>query len=44
MLAFAYSIDPYFAWARVALDGSLAKSDFSPDPVFKVLVPRECAR
>ncbi len=36
------SIDLTRSLITAALDGSLARSDFTPHPIFKVLVPREC--
>ena len=38
------SIELTRALLAAALDGSLAESGFTPHPVFKVLVPHECAR
>jgi phosphoenolpyruvate carboxykinase (ATP) len=37
------SIDLTRSLIRAALDGSLATCDFTPHPVFKVLVPHECS-
>ncbi|MDH4140804.1 MAG: phosphoenolpyruvate carboxykinase (ATP), partial [Coriobacteriia bacterium] len=36
------SIDLTRALLAAALDGSLAKSDFAPHPIFKVHVPKQC--
>jgi len=37
------SIELTRALIATALDGSLAKSGFTPHPVFKVLVPHKCS-